>query len=195
MKTEAVTNHISQYKEWKEEITFLREIATSLEVDEAIKWGQPVYMVKSKNVFILSIFKNYFTVNFFNGILLKDEKKILTSHGDFQQSSRIIRMQSLEEAKRLEQIIKAYMIEAIENELKGLKPAKEQIEKAMPEYPSELIDVFQELPRFKEAFEKLTPGRKKAYLLYYNDAKQRETRIKRIYKYVDQILDGKGMTE
>src|SRR5690606_20877932 len=195
MKTEAVTNHISQYKEWKEEITFLREIATSLEVDEAIKWGQPVYMVKSKNVFILSIFKNYFTVNFFNGILLKDEKKILTSHGDFQQSSRIIRMQSLEEVKRLAETIKEYMIEAIENELKGLKPAKEQIEKAMPEYPSELIDVFQELPRFKEAFEKLTPGRKKAYLLYYNDAKQRETRIKRIYKYVDQILDGKGMTE
>src|SRR5690606_24407387 len=147
-----------------------------------------------ENVFILSVFKTFCTVHFFNGVLLKDEEKVLTSHGDYQQSSRIIKFKSEEDVKRLEPIVRSYMIEAIDNAKNSIKPNKEKITKVIP-YPIELLEVFEEMPRLKEAFKNLTPGRRKAYLLYYNDGKQRQTRLNRIYKYIDQILDGKGMAE
>ena len=194
MKHPKITEMIEKLPAWKDEIKLLREIATQLDVSEEIKWKQPTYVVNGENVFILSVFKTFCTVHFFNGVLLKDEEKVLTSHGDYQQASRIIKFKSLEEVQRLEPIVRSYMIEAIENAKQGIKPEKEKIIKVVP-YPSELLEVFEEMPRFKEAFDNLTPGRRKAYLLYYNDGKQRQTRINRIHKYIDKILDGKGMAE
>ena len=194
MKNPAVDLILSNLKKWKEELSYLREVALTSGLEETVKWGMPTYTLNGNNVFILSDFKEYFTINYFKGILLKDATNILTTHGDNQQSSRVIKMNSLAQVKELTPVIKAFMNEAIENERLGVKPEKRNIETSF-ELPDELVNVFKENRELEAAFNKLTPGRRRAYCIFFAGAKQSQTRYDRITKCIDLIMDGKGLND
>ena len=130
---------------------------------------------------------------FFKGVLMKDPKKILVAQTENVQDRRQIRFTSLAEINKMESTIKAYIKEAIRVEKSG---EKVELKKTQDyDMPSELEEKFREIPRFKEAFESLTPGRQRGYLLYFSGAKQSNTRSERIEKYVDAILDGIGLND
>ncbi len=194
MKNPEVDALLATYPKWKEEILYLRKLALETGLEETVKWNCPTYMLDGTNVFIFGTFKDFFTINFFNGVLMNDSSNILTTHGDNQATSRVIKMTSVEQIKSLESIIKDYMKIAIDNEKAGLKPEKRNIEASIV-YPQELLDVFIKRPEFKEAFEKLTPGRRRGYCIFFEAAKQSQTRLTRIEKYYDKIMDGKGMLD
>lgn len=194
MKNPAVDALITQLKRWNNEISYLRDLALTTGLEETIKWGLPTYMLNGNNVFILADFKEYFTINYFKGILLQDPHQVLTTHGNDQQSSRVIKMSSLEQVKSLESIILSYMKEAIENERKGTKVEKKNPEENI-KLPEELLEVFKDNRELETAFNRLTPGRRRAYCIYFAGAKQSQTRYDRITKCIDQIMDGKGLND
>lgn len=175
---------------WKEELTLLRQVLLETDLIEEFKWYQPCYTYDNSNVVILAGFKAYFAVSFFKGALLKDDHKVLVKPGDNTQSARVIKMTSVEDVSRLAPMIKEYVKEAMKNEKSGLKVVFES--KSESDYPLELQNRFNELPELKIAFEKLTPGRQNAYLLYFNGAKQSATKKSRIEKYESKILEGLG---
>ncbi len=194
MRNNEVDHVLSHLKKWREELFYLRELALTTGLEETIKWGMPTYTLNGANVFILSDFKEYFTINFFKGIVLKDPQQILTTHGDNQQSSRVIKMTSLAQVKDLTLIILDFMKEAIANEQQGIKIEKRNIEASIV-LPDELLTVFKENRELEAAFNRLTPGRKRAYAIYFAGAKQSQTRFDRIHKCVDLIMDGKGLND
>lgn len=143
MRNPEVYHVLNQLKKWQEELSYLRDLTLTTGLEETIKWGMPTYTLNGTNVFILSDFKEYFTINFFKGIVLKDPLKILTTHGDNQQSSRVIKMTSLAQVKELTPVILDFMKESIANEQQGVKIEKRNIEASIV-YPDELLTVFQE---------------------------------------------------
>jgi uncharacterized protein YdeI (YjbR/CyaY-like superfamily) len=184
---------ISKAKQWKEEYTYLRSIMLETELVEELKWYQPAYTIQNSIVLILGGFKEFIAISFFKGVLLKDEQHLLVKAGDNTHVPRLIKFKSIQEMIDLKPIIKAYVEEAIAIEKAGLKA--EPAQKAELEYPDELIKLFNENPDFMDAFEKLTPGRRRAYNLFFTGAKQSATRLSRIEKYVDRIMDGKGIND
>lgn len=178
---------------WKEEMEKLRSIVLECGLTEELKWRQPCYTFQGNNVLIISGFKNYCALNMFKGALLADTNGILVAPGENTQSGRQIRFTSVQEIIDLEQTLKAYIFESIEVEKAGLKVEY----KKTSEYniPEELQKKLDEIPVFKTAFRALTPGRQKAYILYFSQAKQSKTRIARIEKFIPKIMDGKGLND
>ena len=187
-----IENHLNQLTSWKEEISILRSIAMKTSCDETIKWGDICYTFNGKNVFILSAFKHYVSINFFSGILLKDQFGILKSHGNHQQSARYLEFKSIEKIENSEKIILDYMLEAIENVIQNKKVFK--IQKRL-DLCDCVLEYFNDHPGLKDAFNKLTPGRQRAYAIYFCQPKSSVASIRRIEKYREQILSGLGMLD
>jgi uncharacterized protein YdeI (YjbR/CyaY-like superfamily) len=171
----------------------LRDIALETGLDEEVKWGFPAYTFKKKNIFMLGSFKEYSTIMFFKGALLSDSEKLLVQPTENTNSSRQFRFSNAKEISKLKKTILSYMFEAVELEKSGAKvQAKKTSDYNMPD---ELKQKFKELPELKTAFEKLTPGRQRGYLLHFSQAKQSATRLSRIEKYMEAIFNGKGLNE
>lgn len=179
-------------KKWRQEFEKLRAIALDCHLTEAWKWRSPCYTLGKSNIVILQGFKEYCALMFFKGALLKDPEGILIPPGN-SQAARQARFTDLREIVQLEPILKAYIHEAIEVENAGLKVAFRPTEDfAIPE---EFQTKLEEDPALKTAFHALTPGRQRAYLHYFSSAKQSATRVSRIEKYRQHILNGKGLND
>ncbi len=188
-----VNDFLSRAEKWKEEFEKLRTIILDCQLTEEFKWGQPCYSFQNKNILLIHGFKEYCAILFFKGALLKDAKSILITQTENVQASRQIRFTNVKEIVELEAILKAYIYEAIEVEKSGLKVEfKETKEFAIP---GELQNKFDENLALETAFNTLTPGRQRAYLLYFTEPKQSKTRESRIEKYTQQILNGKGLND
>lgn len=180
-------------KQWQKEFEKLRAIALDTGLEEELKWGCPCYTYQEKNIFLIHGFKEYCAILFFKGALLNDTDNILIQQTENVQAARQIRFTGLKEIVDLEKVIKTYMYEALEVEKSGIKvPMKKTKEFEMPEEFQNRLD---KNPLLKEAFEGLTPGRQRAYLLYFSSAKQSRTREARIEKYIPEILNGKGLND
>jgi uncharacterized protein YdeI (YjbR/CyaY-like superfamily) len=176
-----------------EEMRALRNIALETGLDEEVKWGFPAYTFKKKNIFMLGSFKEHSTIMFFKGALLSDPEQILVQPTENTNSGRQMRFTNAKEIQKLKKTILSYMFEAVELEQSGAKvEAKKTSEYPMPD---ELKQKFKELPELKLAFEKLTPGRQRGYLLHFSQAKQSATRLSRIEKSMEAIFNGKGLNE
>jgi uncharacterized protein YdeI (YjbR/CyaY-like superfamily) len=175
------------------EMKALREIALETGLDEEVKWGFPAYTFKKKNIFMLGSFKEYSSIMFFKGALLSDAEQILVQPTENTNSGRQLRFTNANEILKIKMTILQYIFEATELEKSGAKvEAKKTSEYPMPD---ELKNKFKELPELKAAFEKLTPGRQRGYLLHFSQAKQSATRLSRIEKCMEAIFIGKGMNE
>jgi uncharacterized protein YdeI (YjbR/CyaY-like superfamily) len=180
-------------KTWRKEFTKLREIILSCGLAEDLKWGQPCYSLDGKNVILMHGFKEYCAVLFHKGALLKDPKGILVQQTKNVQAARQIRFTSLEDVRKTEKTLKAYIREAMEVERSGLKvPFKRTKDFGMP---TELESKLEEDATLKDAFKALTPGRQRGYLLYFAAAKQAKTREARVEKCIPRILDGLGLDD
>ena len=175
------------------EMRALREIALETGLEEEVKWGFPAYTFKKKNIFMLGSFKEYSSIMFFKGALLSNPDNILVQPTENTNSGRQLRFTNAKEILKAKKSILAYIFEAIELEKSGAKvEAKKTSEYPMPD---ELKTKFKELPELNAAFEKLTPGRQRGYLLHFSQAKQSATRYSRIERYMEAIFNGKGMNE
>jgi uncharacterized protein YdeI (YjbR/CyaY-like superfamily) len=180
-------------KKWRAEFTKLREIILSCDLTEDLKWGQPCYSLDGRNVILMHGFKEYCAVLFHKGALLKDPKGILIQQTKNVQAARQIRFTNLQDVTRVEKTLKAYIREAIAAEKAGLKvPFKRTKDFEMAEEFERKLDESREL---KAAFEALTPGRQRAYLLYLSQAKQAKTREARVDKCIPRILEGLGLDD
>ncbi len=180
-------------KKWREEMEKLRGIVLESGLAEELKWRHPCYTLEGKNVVLIHGFKEYCALLFFKGALLKDPKGILVQQTKNVQAGRQIRFTKLQEIAALESDLKDYIQQAIEVEKAGLKvKLKKTSEFAVPEEFKKALD---QSPALKTAFESLTPGRQRAYLFYFSSAKQSKTRVARIDKCLQKILDGKGMID
>lgn len=188
-----VDAYLENNSQWNAELIQLRRIVLACNLEEVVKWGVPCYTYQNKNILLFHSFKEFCGIGFFKGSLLQDLEKILSKPGENSQASRILRFKSTKEILEVEQHIKAYIFEAIEVEKAGLKVQM----KSTNEYekPIELETIFNETPALKQAFEALTPGRQRGYLLHFSSAKQAETRVSRIEKCKSKILAGKGFND
>jgi uncharacterized protein YdeI (YjbR/CyaY-like superfamily) len=178
---------------WQKEYTKLRAIVLDCDLTEDLKWGQPCYTYEKGNIVLIHGFKDYCALLFFKGALLKDKKKILVQQTENVQAARQIRFTNLQEISKLERTLKAYIYEAIELEETGAKvELKKTTEFPVAEEFQAKLDKSRSL---KKAFESLTPGRQRGYLLYFSSAKQAKTRAARIEKYMPKILAGKGLDD
>ena len=182
-----------QVKFGKDILSLLRKTLLSTELVEEYKWRQPCYTLNGKNVIILAGLKDHTFISFFKGVLLNNENEILQKAGENSQAARVIRLYTLDEAKSHLKFIQASIKAAIEIEKKGVKVEKD--ESAEIEIPVELQEFFKKDIDYKKAFFKLTPGRQRAYLIFFTGAKQSETRINRIEKFRKRILDGYGFND
>lgn len=168
----------------------MREICLSCELKEELKWKAACFAFEGKNILILHAFKDFFGIGFFKGALIPDENNLLQFPGENSHHSKILKFHSLTEIIANEEAIRGFIFDAIEIEKKGLKVTPQNNEM---ELPLELIEIFKETPNFKNAFEKLSPGKKRGYLLYFSRAKQNQTKLDRIHKMMPRILVGKGI--
>lgn len=186
-----VDDYLRRAKKWQKEFERLRTIALGCELTEELKWGQPCYTFQNKNIVIIQGFKEYCAFLFFKGALLKDTEGLLVKPGENTQSSRQIRFTKVREIIRLERVLTAYIHEAIDVERAGLKVKLRKT--ADLEMPEEFQTKLDQSPALKKAFYALTPGRQRAYLFYFSQAKQAKTRESRVAKCSGQILKGKGL--
>jgi len=178
---------------WQEAFAELRTIVLDCGLTEELKWGCPCYTFQNNNIVLIHGFKDYCALLFMKGALLKDTAGILVQQTENVQASRQIRFTSIQDIVNNESILKAYINEAIEVEKAGLKvELKKTTEFNMPD---EFKLVLEDMPELKTAFEALTPGRQRGYLLYFSSPKQSKTREARIEKYIQQILVGKGLDD
>jgi uncharacterized protein YdeI (YjbR/CyaY-like superfamily) len=178
---------------WHEEFEKLRTIVLDCGLNEELKWGQPCYTFQKKNIVLIHGFKDYCAFLFFKGALLQDAHGILIQQTENVQAARQIRFTGVREIVKMKPILKAYIHEAIEVEKAGLKVNfKKPTEFSVPEEFQTKLD---EIPALKTAFDALTPGRQKAYILYFSAAKQSTTRGSRVERYMPQILIGKGLDD
>ena len=179
--------------QWGEGLSSLRSILKKTSLQEEIKWGFPCYTLNGNNVVMIQAFRQYFALMFFKGVLLEDKKKILVTAGDNSQTARQIRFERASDIKAHQKAIQELIAQAIEIESTGKKlPPKEKKALVLPE---ELINYFKKNRELKKAFEALTPGRQRGYQIFFSQAKQSATRIARIEKYIQHILNGKGYQE
>lgn len=188
-----VDEYLRGLDKWKTELLKLRAIALDCKLSEELKWGHPCYAHQKKNVVIISGLKDYCALSFFNGALLKDPHGILVKPGENTRAGRLVRFTGVPEIVDKKAILKAYILEAIELEKAGLKvDLKDGAELEMPEELERQLDAS---PALREAFEALTPGRQRGYILHVSGAKQSKTRESRIEKCKPRILDGKGLND
>jgi uncharacterized protein YdeI (YjbR/CyaY-like superfamily) len=189
-KVDAFLNNADK---WQEELAALRTIVLDCGLSEELKWGQPCYTMQNKNIVLIHGFKEYCALLFFKGALLKDAKGILIQQTENVQAGRQIRFTNMREIVEMEPILKAYIHEAVAVEKAGLKVShKKTSDFNVPEEFQSKLDA---IPALKTAFEALTPGRQRAYLFYFSAAKQSKTRASRVERYMQQILNGKGLND
>jgi uncharacterized protein YdeI (YjbR/CyaY-like superfamily) len=176
---------------WRAEIAELRRILSGFDLREECKWGKPCYTMDGKNVVIIQGFKEHCALGFFQGALLKDPKKLLVQLGQVR-AARVMKFTGVEEIAVKEATIKTYVREAMAAAKAGLKVETKPRELPVPE---ELTEKFGEDPRFKRAFEALTPGRQRGYLFHFTGAKRSATRTARIEKAMPAIFEGRGFLE
>jgi len=188
-----VDAYIGRAAKWLEEMEKLREILLDCGLTEELKWGKPCYTSQGRNIVIIQGFKAYLALLFFKGYLLQDPQGVLVKTGENTKVGRQIRFNDTQEIVQLEPILRAYIAEAIEVEQSGVKG--DPIQNTELDIPEEFQHKLDENPALKAAFDALTPGRQRAYLYYFSAPKQSKTRESRVEKYMQQILDGKGLNE
>ncbi len=180
-------------KRWREEFAALRVIALENGLTEEFKWMHPCYTLEGSNVVLIHGFKEYCALLFMKGALLKDSEGVLIQQTENVQAARQIRFACVQEILEMRPLLKSYIDEAIKVEKTGVEVSfKKTSEFKMPDEFKEMIV---ESPALKRAFESLTPGRQRAYLLYFSAPKQSKTRTSRVQKCVEKILDGKGLDD
>lgn len=188
-----VEDYINNAKTWKKELQALQAILLDCGLTEEYKWRNPCYTYKNSNLVIIGELKESCILSFFKGALLADSEGILSKPGENSQSARIIRFTNVQQIKDLEPIIRTYIFEAIEVEKLGLKVDFSESKKQ--ELPEEFENAINQNPELKKAFEALTPGRQRGYLMFFSAAKQSKSRLARIEKYTPRILSGKGIND
>ncbi|HEU4963687.1 MAG TPA: YdeI family protein [Bacilli bacterium] len=188
-----VDEFLEKAKQWKQEYEKLRNIILDCDLTEEFKWMHPCYTFQNKNVVLIHGFKEYCAILFHKGALLKDPQGILIQQTENVQAARQIRFTDVREIVEIESTLKAYIQEAIEVEESGVEVDFKKTTEF--EVPEELQNKFDELPALKTAFEALTPGRQRAYLLHFSQPKQSKTRVSRIEKYMQHIFEGKGLRD
>ncbi|MBY0089515.1 YdeI/OmpD-associated family protein [Priestia aryabhattai] len=188
-----VDEFLSKAKKWKEEYETLRKIVLDCELTEDYKWMNPCYTFEKKNIVLIHGFKEYCALLFPKGALLQDSHSILIQQTENVQGARQIRFTNVQEIVEKEAILKAYIYEAIEVEKARLKVKAKKPEELI--IPEELQHKFDEIPALKDAFTTLTPGRQRAYILYFSAATQSKTRESRVKKCIPNILNGKGLND
>jgi len=178
-------------KQWTQELEQLRRIVNECELGEESKWGMPCYTHNGNNVLMVSAFKQYVSLSFFKGVLLQDAEKLLVKQGENSQSARLFKFTNVKDILALETTIKAYIYEAMEVERQGLKVEFKQKDEL--EYPEELVQMLAQDQELNDAFEALTPGRKRGYIIHFTQPKQSKTRTSRIEKCIPEIMEGKGV--
>jgi uncharacterized protein YdeI (YjbR/CyaY-like superfamily) len=185
-----VDQFLSKLTNWRQEMERLRSILLNSPLTEEVKWNVPIYTYQGKNIVGINGMKEYASLAFFKGALLKDKAGVLIQATEHTQAARSIHFTSVEEIMEKEDLLRAYVLEAIEAEKAGLKvPVEKPADLPMPEEFQCKLD---EVPGLQDAFKALTPGRQKAYLLYFGQAKQSATRASRVEQFIPRILLGKG---
>ena len=185
--------YFSKAKNWQKELEQLRKIVLDCDLTEELKWGVPCYMSQKSNIVLIHVFKEYCALLFFKGALLNDTNGLLIQQTKNVQAARQIRFTNVREIVKMKAILKTYIYEAIEVEKAGLKVnLKKTTEFTIPEEFQNKLDKTTSL---KTAFKALTPGRQRAYLLYFSAPKQSKTRESRVEKCTPQILNGKGLND
>jgi uncharacterized protein YdeI (YjbR/CyaY-like superfamily) len=188
-----VDDYLSNTTKFQKELELLRSIVLDCGLIEELKWETPCYMFQKTNMILLGAFKDSCIISFLKGALLSDTENLLMKAGENTQAARIIKFTNVKDIVKIKSILKTYIFEAIEIEKAGLKvEPKKHSEYNVPE---ELKNQFKQKPDFKKAFEALTPGRQRGYLLYFSDSKQSKTREARIEKYTQRIMSGKGIND
>lgn len=189
--TPEVDGYIRRNKKWQDELQTLRIIVLACQLTEEVKWRAPCYTYQGKNVVLLGGLKDYCALSFMKGALLKDTNRILIQPGENTRAARLIRFTNVAEIVEMETVLKSYVQEAIELERAGLKIDFSENRKL--ELPVELQEKFDECPAIKAAFDALTPGRQRGFVLHFSAPKQSKTRVARIEKCEQKILAGKGI--
>lgn len=179
-------------RKWQEGLATLRQICLDLGLDEVAKWGHPCYTFNGANIVILGAFKDDFHLSFFKASLMKDSESLFVKRGENTQVASVVQFHDNAQPSQMKDVIIAYLQEAINVEKSGKKIKREV---ASFDVPQELVDAMDRDPELAEAFEALTPGRQRAHSMIIGGAKQAATRINRIAKYRDKILNGKGPNE
>ncbi|RHX83534.1 YdeI/OmpD-associated family protein [Leptospira stimsonii] len=185
--------YFKKTKTWQNELEKLRKIVLDTKLTEELKWGSPCYTFQDNNIVLIHVFKEYCALLFFKGALLKDPNKILIQQTKNTQAARQIRFTDVQEIVKAKSILKAYIKEAIEIEKAGLKVTFKKTKEF--EFPEEFLRQLDHVPSLKSAFDSLTPGRQRAYLLHFSSPKQSKTRESRVEKCIKRILDGKGLDD
>jgi len=185
--------YFNRVNSWQKEIKKLRTIILDCGLNEDLKWGTPCYTLGKSNIVLIHVFKEYCAVLFFKGALLDNTNGILIQQTANVQAARQVRFASMHEIIEKESALRACIFEAIEVEKAGLKvQLKNTRDYSVPEEFQKKLD---ELPTLRAAFKSLTPGRQRAYILYFSDPKQSKTRLSRIGKCLPRIMDGKGLND
>ncbi len=192
MRNPKVDFYFNEAKKWKVEIEKLRSIVLDCQLTEELKWGVPCYIYKENNIVLIHTFKEYCALLFFKGALLHDANGILIQQTKNVQAARQIRFTNVKEIIELEAVLKAYIFEAIEVEKAGLKV---ELKKDLEPIPEEFQIKLNKNAALKKAFNVLTPGRQRAYLFYFSEAKQSKTKESRIETCMPRILKGKGLND
>ena len=185
-----VDQYLRKAKKWQVEMKKLRRISLACGLTEELKWGKPCYTFQQSNVVIVQGFKEFCALLFCKGALLNDPNGILKKFG--WQAARRVPFTNPREIVEMEPILKAYIHEAIEAEKAGLEVTYKKNPEPIPEEFQNKLD---EIPALKAAFDALTPGRQRGYILYFSGAKQSKTRESRVEKWMQQILNGKGLND
>ncbi len=188
-----VNDFIRRARKWQPEYEKLREIVLDSDLTEELKWGVPCYTLHGSNILLIHGFKEYCAILFVKGALLQDEAGLLIQQTENVQSARQIRFTNVDEIEELEPVLKAYIRQAIEVKRSGVK--LEQKKTTEFKVTEEFQQKLEKDPALKKAFEALTPGRQRAYLLYFSTPKQSKTREARVEKCIPQILAGKGLND
>ena len=188
-----VDDFLRETKNWREEFETLRKIILDCQLTEELKWGVPCYTFNNANIVLIHGFKEYCAILFVKGALLSDTHNILIQQTENVQAGRQIRFTNIQEIVKLEPTLKAYISQAIEVEKAGLKVELKKNTELI--FPEEFQNKLDEIPALKTAFEALSPGRQRAYNLYFTQPKQSKTRATRVENSLQQILDGKGLND
>jgi uncharacterized protein YdeI (YjbR/CyaY-like superfamily) len=188
-----VDTFLSKAKKWGKEFEQLRSIVLDCGLTEEYKWMHPCYTFGGKNIVLIHGFKEYCALLFFKGVLLKDTKGILIQQTKNVQAGRQIRFTNVQQIVKMKSILKSYIHEAVEVEKAGLKVKMKKTSDF--KIPEEFQHKLNKIPALKTAFKALTPGRQRAYIFYFSQAKQSKTREARVEKYMPQILNGKGLDD
>jgi len=188
-----VDGFLNKAKKWRKEFERLRTVCLDCGLTEELKWGKPCYTFRESNIVLIHGFKDYCALLFFKGALLKDPKGILVQQTENVQAARQIRFTNLRKIVEMEPTLKAYIQEAIEAEKAGLEVSYKKTSEFV--IPEEFQDKLDGSPALKTAFDALTPGRQRGYVLYFSAGKKSKTRAARIEKCVHQILEGKGLND